>query len=137
MSVSLRMFVLLCLLLGSVACTRGQRLLKYEIEVDGQVRYIGMRGVVDSTPVEEMWNELGQVVFEPVQSATTPAVNPAGDEEVSGARLLEGKIVVRIRHVDRELATASLPKLTIPADQAASWNLEDLDVQRIRSAAGH
>ena len=45
------LFLLLILLSG---CSLGQRLLTVEVRVDDEVRFEGIRGVVDSTPVPEM-----------------------------------------------------------------------------------
>lgn len=89
------------LLLLSIGCAHyGQRLLTYEIDVNGQVVYQGIRGVPDNMPVEKMWKILEEVEFEPTpnQTPTTP---------------LPGVVVVRIKHVNNELAKRSLPSAAI------------------------
>jgi len=120
---------LLCMSLSS--CTpSGQRLLTVQIESDGNVVFDGIRGVPDNTPVVEMWNVLGDIPFE-----TTADDNSALDGE-ENARRLEGAIVVRIKHVDNELASASLKTLTLRSDDGgASWTLDGAEVKRIKVAA--
>ena len=77
-----------------------------------------------------MWNVLGDIPFE-----TTADDNSALDGE-ENARRLEGAIVVRIKHVDNELASASLKTLTLRYDDGgASWTLDGAEVKRIKVAA--
>ena len=124
---------LLCLLVTSLSCmpTPGQRLLTVQIDLDGNVVYEGIRGVPDNTPVVEMWDVLGDVPFEP-----TATENNGTEDGESNGRTLEGTIVVRIKHVNRELANASLEGLTLRSNDAeASWSLDAAEVARIKGAA--
>lgn len=89
------------LVLLSIGCAHyGQRLLTYEIDVNGQVLYQGMRGVPDNLPVEKMWKVLEEVEFESTPNQTPPTPLP-------------GVVVVRIKHVNKELAKRSLPSAAI------------------------
>ena len=122
---------LLCLSATSLSCMPGQRLLTVQIESDGNVVYEGIQGVPDNTPVVEMWEVLGDVPFE---STANESNVPEGNEK--NARALEGAIVVRIKHVNNELARASLKKLTLRSNDAgASWSLDGAEVKRIKVAA--
>ncbi len=124
---------LLCLLVTSLSCTPtvGQRLLTVQIESDGNVVYEGIRGVPDSTPVAKMWDVLGDVPFKSTANESSVLENE------KNARALEGAIVVRIKHVNDELARASLKILTLRSDDAgASWSLDSAEVKRIKEAAG-
>ncbi len=111
------------LLLAIPACGHvGQRLLTVQIELDGQVVLEGIRGVPDNMPVDEMWDVLGEVAF------AAKGGPPSGD--------LEGEVVVRIKHVDRELASANLKNLKLtPNDAGSEWSLPQGQVERIKQAA--
>lgn len=123
--------VMLCLPLTSVSCLPGQRLLTIQIEVEGNPEYEGVRGVPDSTPVAQMWDVLGDVRFKPTTTKASSQNAAPLDSQV-----LEGAIVVRIMHVNDELATASRSKLTLRYDDATdAWKLEQTEVERIRDAA--
>ena len=109
----------------------GQRLLHIDIEVDGQVAYSGIRGVPDSTPVEKMWNVLEDVPFDPPSDSIDATTKPGKTSQT-----LTGGIVVRIKHTDRELASASLESVTVNWDQETShWYLSETESDRVRKAA--
>jgi hypothetical protein len=119
---------LLNLVLGLTAvtlasCVPGQRLLTFEIELDGQTVFEGQRGVPDSTPVTTMWDELGSLPF-----------NATADEEVTGH--LAGKVVVRIKHVNNELDAVELKSLSLQSDAATSqWSIDPAEAERVKSEA--
>jgi hypothetical protein len=109
----------------------GQRLLHIEIELDGKVVFTGIRGVRDDMPENQMWDVLPEVVFE-------VAAGPDGPGEDGGekSRTLTGKIVVRIKHVDRELASTTLPSLTLSREPGSkSWSLSRAQAERVKFAA--
>ena len=82
----------------------------------------GKRGVPDNTPVDEMWNELGEVSFK------AKTAGPVSEE-------LDGDVVIRIKHVDRELAKVSLTALSLQADTAESaWSIDSAEGERIKTA---
>jgi hypothetical protein len=119
------------LLFTTASCVHvGQRLLTIQIELDGQVAFEGIRGVPDNMPVEQMWDVLDDVSFKSVDTETTSRLS---DQK---ARSLEGRVVVRIKHVDRELANTSLTSLTLAKDTTGgSWLLPADEVKRIKQAA--
>ena len=112
------------LLLAIPACGHvGQRFLVFQIELDGQVVLEGMQGVSDIMPVDEMWDVLGKVPFSAKEGQTPP------DE-------LEGDVVVRITHVNKELASAKLKTLSLQPDAAGSnWSLSAAEAERVKRAA--
>ena len=125
--------VLLCLSLTSLSCTPipGQRLLTVQIESDGNVLYEGIRGVPDTTPVLEMWDFLGDISFQPTATEAKDA-----DDGEANARTLDRAVVVRIKHVNKELAIASLERLTIRSkDNGESWSLDAAEAARIKKSA--
>jgi hypothetical protein len=119
--------------MSALSCTPlGQRLLTVQIESNGKVVYEGIRGVPDSTPVVEMWDVLDDVPFE----YTVKDGNAIEDDETN-TRKLEGALVLRVKHVNNELARASLEKLTLRSDDAGeTWSLDGAEVERIKVAAG-
>ena len=129
-----RIIVLALLVLATTSCVHiGQRLLHIEIELDGQVVFTGMRGVRDDMPVEQMWGVLADVSFE---LAADSASSHEGTSERS--RSLDGNVVVRIKHVDRELAVASLSSLSLTRDAAtSSWSLSKGESERIQQAVAN
>jgi len=58
-----------------------------------------------------MWNALGDVAFEP-----RPESDRVTDESGKQTCLQKANVVVRISHVDRELAIVSLPSLSLQKD---------------------
>ncbi len=124
---------LLCLCLTSVSCTPlpGQRLLTVQIESDGSVLYEGIRGVPDTTPVVEMWDELSDISFKSIAST-----NKDAEDGETNTRTVEGTVIVRIKHVNEELTSVSLKKLTIRSnDNGASWSLDAAEAARINESA--
>ena len=92
-------FLLLILLSG---CSLGQRLLTVEVRVDDEVRFQGIRGVVDSTPVPEMWNVVPDVPL----SAAAEAPDGSSCE-------LNGNVSIHILHGSRELTRADLKSVSL------------------------
>ncbi len=106
----------------------GQRLLTVQIESDGKVVYEGIRGVPDNTPVVEMWDVLDDVPFKP-----TTTKNNGAENDTTNRVTLEGAVVVRIKHVNRELANAALEELTFRHNKVeATWSLDAAEVARIK-----
>ena len=108
------MVVAALLLVTTTSCLHvGQRLLTFQIELDGQVVFEGNRGVPDNMAVDRMWDILGNVSFE----ATTEQEHPVH---------LEGNVVVRIKHVDHELTSAKLKAISLQPDASGSqWSLSE------------
>jgi hypothetical protein len=125
-------FVLLCIALAVTSCVHvGQRLLHIEVELDGKVAFEGIRGVPDNTPVEQMWDVLNGVPFEMTADYADSLSDP--DEQT---RTLNGNVVVRIRHVDHELAVASLSSLALERGGSdSSWFLSDGEANRVKQAS--
>lgn len=106
------LFLLLILLSG---CSLGQRLLTVEVRVDDEVRFQGIRGVVDSTPVPEMWNVVPDVPL----SAAAEAPDGSNCE-------LNGNISIHILHGSRELTRADLKSVSLSRqDKNGRWFLKD------------
>jgi hypothetical protein len=104
----------------------GQRLLHIEIERDGKIAFEGIRGVPDNMPVEQMWDVLGDVPFETTADSLGTDVRTFA---------LDGNVVVRIKHVDRELGLASLTTLSLHRDAtSSSWRLSDGETGRVKQA---
>jgi len=126
-------------LLSAVSCTQehvGQRLLTIQIELDGDVVFQGIRGVPDDMPNGEMWKVLGSVSFETTGTGGENAHIGLSVEAVTGTPVisLEGDVVVRIKHVDREmLLPIPLERLSLKQEgkSFSSWFLEEVEVQRI------
>ena len=119
------------LLLATVSCLHyGQRLLTIQIERDGQVVFEGIRGVPDNMPIKEMFDVVGSVAFK-----STAADTKASGGSETQARSLAGKIVVRIKHVDLELASATLETLSLHSDATgAAWSIGETEVARLKQA---
>lgn len=107
----------------------GQRLLTVQIELDGVITFEGIRGVPDNMPVEQMWSVLKDVSFQLTNKA---AVSNSADTQTCS---LNGKVVVRIQHVDRNLGRAALTSLSLrKGEPGSSWSLEQNEVDRIKRA---
>ncbi len=120
-------FIVGCVLLCTSCMHVGQRLLHIEVEVDGQIVCDGIRGVRDDMPVNEMWNVLDSMSFESTGVIPAPAT---GDEWQ-----LQGDVVVRIKHVDHELARSALSALSLTRNASGSgWSVDAAEVERIQSA---
>ena len=128
---SARITALALLCIAMTSCVHnGQRLLGIDIELDGQVMFTGMRGVRDDMRVEQMWDVLPDVTFE-----TAPDSADAVEGKSERTRKLDGNVVVRIKHVDRELAAVSLSSLSLTRDGAdSSWSLSKGESERIQQA---
>ena len=98
----------------------GQRLLRVQIEVDGETMFQGMRGVPDSMPVEQMWSELDSVSFQALESDEDAAVG-SGQASSDKERRLSGEVVVRILHVERELSKAQSNVLDMQSQNGTDW----------------
>ena len=112
-----------------VACVPGQRLLTFQIEVDGRVAFEGIRSVSDSAPKDEFWNVLGGVRFD---STGTPPPGESIDVVSSDA---QGGVIVRIRHVGREMGVVRVAKLALSRAVDESWRLDGESVEMVQRAA--
>ena len=125
---------LLLFLLALSACgllQPGQRLLHIEIEQDGEPAFSGIRGVPDSTPVKRMWDVLDDVLFE----ASADVVAGTTDRDADSVTLT-GKVVIRIKHVDRILAETTISELQlVRTDSTPPWTLAAGEGERVRSKA--
>lgn len=105
----------------------GQRLLHFEILVDDQIQLSGLRGVNDNMPIQQMWDVLPDITFEPVDKETqTDAPNQT-------TLTYQGKIVIRIKHVDEELDSISTKTLTLSKSETTNaWSLSQKDNERLK-----
>ena len=105
----------------------GQRLLLFEIQVDDQIHLSGLRGVNDNMPIHQMWDVLADITFEPVDKETkTDAPNQT-------PLTYQGKVVIRIKHVDDELDSISTETLTLSRSaETNSWSLNQQEVDRLK-----
>ena len=125
-----RAVFVLPLCLAMVSCHMGQRYLTFEIEVDEKVVLAGHRGVPDDTPVDEMWDRLDDISFDVPEDSTSELEAAAGQ-----SLTLDGNVVVRIRHVDRELSRAAVSSLTLTRDTPSSaWTLSESDLEQFQRA---
>ena len=109
-----------------VSCFSGQRLLTFQIEVDGAIAFEGLRGVAGSMSVERMWGVLPDVCFE-----RSNHVDAASSPE-SDVHSLSGQIVVRIVHVKNELAKSTLQSLTLQKNADGSdGSLQESEAERV------
>ena len=130
-----RNFAILVGLLLPMACCLppGQRLLTVQIELDGVITFEGIRGVPDYIPVDQMWDVLQDVPFHLRNASATKPDSPDAN-----ACSLNGKIVVRIQHVDEELDTAKLTSLTLcKGESGSSWLLKEGEALRVKRAKTH
>ena len=122
---------LLFFLLGVPSCELphvGQRLLHIEIEQNGKPAFSGIRGVRDDMPVKQMWDVLGDVTFE----ASGDEVLGTTDKDADSVTLT-GKVLIRIKHVDRVLAETTVSELKLARSGGTStWMLAAGEGQRIR-----
>jgi hypothetical protein len=80
--------------------------------------------------VEQMWGLLEDVTFH-TAADSADAVEGNGER----TRTLNGNVVVRIKHVDRELAAVSLSSLSLRRDAPnSSWSLSKGESERIQQA---
>ena len=106
----------------------GQRLLDIEIEQDGKPAFSGIRGVRDDMPVKQMWDVLGDVPFE----ASGDEVPGTTDRDADSVTLT-GKVLIRIKHVDRVLAETTVSELKlVRSGGTPTWMLAAGEGQRIR-----
>ena len=90
----------------------------------------GIRGVRDDMPVAQMWDVLPDVRFE-------IAADSAGSFEDTGegTGTLNGEVVVRILHVDRELGKALLSSLSLTREpDKTSWSVSREECERVKKA---
>ncbi len=130
-------FVALVVTLISAACDRrsdrenlvGQRLLGFQIKVDGDVRYTGLRSVNADLPASEVWDVLSTVEFE-AKSDGEPQAH-AG-EMVS--QTVSGSIVVRFAHGDFG-DERTIDRLSLRSENGGkSWSLRNSEVERLKMA---
>jgi hypothetical protein len=129
----IRSAALLSLATMSTSCQPmpGQRLLTVQIEAHGELTFEGSQGVPDTTPVVRMWDALGDVRFEPVADESD-----SSDKASDKARVVDGDVVVRIKHVDDELVSVSVNTLTLRYDDVeGAWILDPAEAERVKAAA--
>ena len=105
----------------------GQRLLVFEILFDDEVQFAGFRGVNDNMPIHQMWDVLPNITFEPVGKETKT--------DTSNQTILtyQGKIVIRIKHVENELDSISTETLTLSKlAETNSWSLNQQEIDRLK-----
>ena len=105
----------------------GQRLLVFEILFDEEVQFAGLRGVNDNMPIHQMWDSLPNITFEPVDKETKT--------NTSNQTILtyQGKIVIRIKHVENELDSISTETLTLSKlAETNSWSLNQQEIDRLK-----
>jgi len=105
----------------------GQRLLNFEILLDDKIQFTGFRGVNDNMPVQQMWDVLADITFKPVDTETKT------DTPNQTTLTYQGKVVVRIKHVDEELDSISTETLTLSKSaETNSWSLNQQEVDRLK-----
>ena len=106
----------------------GMQLLDIDIVQDGKPVFSGIRGVRDDMPVKQMWDVLGDVPFE----ASGDEVPGTTDRDADFVTLT-GKVLIRIKHVDRVLAESTVSELKLVRSGGTStWMLAAGEGQRIR-----
>ena len=85
-----------------------------------------MKSVPDSTPIDKMWDELGKINFKSEINTKKSSDN---------FRILEGDLLIRIKHTTRELASTSLKTLKLQTDDKGdSWKLGSDEVKRVQNS---
>jgi len=122
---------LICVSFSSCAKS-GQRLINFEVKVDDKIALTGKRGVPDTMPVEKMWDVADDVSFE-ISKDYFDAVGTSLED--STTHEVKGNIVVRIRHVNSELASSSVSTLKFKKVDADSWSLSDGEKDLLKQAS--
>ena len=125
------MIALACVGLSSCAKT-GQRIIHFEVKVDDKIALTGKRGIMDTKPIEEIWNVAPDVLFEMSKSYLDSAGAPL---EGSQTHEVKGNLVFRVRHVNQELAVSSITSLKFKKANADSWSLSDGEVDLLKQAS--
>lgn len=121
----------------STACDRrsdwenlvGQRLLGFQIKVDGDVRYTGLRSVNADLPASEVWDVLGTVEFEAKRDGEAQV--HAGE---TMSRTVSGSIVVRFAHGSFG-DVRTIDRLSLRSKNGGkSWSLRHSEVERLKMA---
>ena len=87
----------------------------------------GLRGVNDNMPIHQMWDVLPDITFEPVDKETKTAVPN------QTTLTYQGKVVIRIKHVDDQLDSISTETLTLSRSaETNSWSLNQEEVDRLK-----
>jgi hypothetical protein len=106
----------------------GQRLLHIHIVQDGKPVLSGIRGVPDNTPVNQMWDVIDDVSLE-----TSANELLRTDENDADSLTLTGKVLIRIKHVDKVLAESTVSELKLVRSGGTStWTLAAGEGERIR-----
>lgn len=130
-------FVVFVIALISTACDRrtdwenivGQRLLGFQIKVDGDVRYTGLRSVNANIPASEVWDVIGTVEFE----AKNDGENQVHVGEMM-SRTVSGSIVVGFSHGSFG-DERTIDRLILRSENGGkSWSLSQSEVERLRMA---
>lgn len=128
------MLALFALTIG-ISCTeaRAARLLKVVVEQDGRQvlrTYYDDRGTEDAVTV---W---GYLAGQPIMVAKGTVV--AADKDQPRQAHLDGKVRIRILHVDRVIAEAQVDSLQLQRrdPRQALWYLPGAEVRRTAKAAG-
>jgi hypothetical protein len=78
-------------------------------------------------PVHQMWDVLADVTFKPVDTETKT------DTPSQTTLTYQGKVVIRIKHVDDELDNISTETLTLSKSaETNSWSLNQQEVDRLK-----
>lgn len=106
----------------------GLRLLDIDIVHDGKLAFTGIWGIPDNTSFKQVWDVLGDVPFK----ASGDEIPDTTDKDTDSVTLT-GKVLIRIKHVDRVLAEAELSELKLVRSGGRStWMLAAGEGQRIR-----
>ncbi len=105
----------------------GQRLLHFEILLDDQIQLTGFRGVNDNMPIDQMWDVLADITFEPVDKKSIT------NDPKQTTLTYQGKVVILIKHVDDKLDSISTETLTLSRSaETNSWSLNQQEVDRLK-----
>jgi hypothetical protein len=122
---------LLFFLLGVPSCRFPNvrlRLLDIDIVHDGKLAFIGIWGIRDNTSFKQVWDVLGDVPFE----ASGDEIPGTTDKDADSVTLT-GKVLIRIKHVDKVLAETTVSELKlVRSDGTPMWMLAAGEGQRIR-----
>lgn len=117
----------------TLCCTESAyaaRLLRYTIEVNGQMMFDTIHTDNGLAKPAEVWSYLRTTSFK----AAGKLPGEPGAVQVK----LQGTVVIRAMHVDRTLAEAKVTELTLtrPSDTSTEWSLSPEEVVRTAGIAG-
>lgn len=122
------------LLLSFEQTALAARAIRLEILLEGEVVASGLYTAGDRTPPEVVWRYLK----EPPGFISEEDQKIKADESNPLRAALTGNIEVRLRHVERVLASAKVTHLSLvrPEEARSNWHLPEAEVERLAQIAG-